>query len=66
MCNSHQSLAVKDIWDLEILNINITLVLDKCKDLAKFARRSEHNKNDLKKECKLKNISFIMPVLGVT
>lgn len=63
-CGIHtMSLAVKDAWNLDILNIKIKDVLEKCRELAKFVRRSEKNKNDLKKECQLKEIRFIMPVL---
>lgn len=63
-CGIHtMALAVKDVWELDILNIKISEVLKMCKELAKFVRRSEHNKNELKKECSIKEIRFIMPVL---
>ena len=63
-CGIHtMSLAVKDVWELKIVNIKVKDVLKKCKELAKFVRRSEINKNDLKEECRLKEVSFRMPVL---
>jgi len=61
-CAIHtMALCVKDIFLLEILTIKVQTCMEKCKELAKFVRRSEHNRNDLRAACKKKEIGFILP-----
>ena len=61
-CAIHtMSLCVKDIFLLEILSIKVQTCMEKCLELAKFVRRSEHNRNELRAACKEKEIGFILP-----
>lgn len=41
------ALCVKDIFQLEILTIKVQTCIWKCKEVAKYVRRSELNRNDL-------------------
>ena len=55
------ALCVKDIFQLEILTIKVQTCIWKCKEVAKYVRRSELNRNDLRDACKTMEIGFIMP-----
>ena len=61
-CNIHtMQLAIEQVFKLKIINIHVDEAMDKCKDLASFVRRSERNKNELKKACQDTETSFKMP-----
>ena len=63
-CNIHtMQLAIIDVFKLDILNIKVDEVMLKCKELAKFVKRSEQNKNELKAACVRTGTKFIMPKL---
>ena len=51
------------MFDLDILNFKVDEVMLKCKQLAKFVRKSEQNKNELKDACEKTGINFIFPKL---
>ena len=55
------ALAVKAIFLIEILTIKVQTCIWKCNEVAKYVRRSEHNRNDLREACKTMEIGFIMP-----
>ena len=54
-------LCIEAVFELQVLNHRLLEIVDKCNECAKFVRRSETNKNDLFKACRLKEISPIMP-----
>ena len=63
-CNIHtMQLAINEVFQLSVIAIKVDEVMDKCKKLAKFVRRSEANKNQLKNACKETGINFSMPKL---
>lgn len=63
-CNIHtMQLAIEEVFKLTIINIHVTEAMDKCHDLATFVRRSELNKNELKKACQHTETNFAMPKL---
>ena len=55
------ALCVKAIFQLEILTVKVQTCISKCNEVAKYVRRSEHNKNELREACKTLRIGFIMP-----
>ena len=59
-------LAINGVFELTILAIEVDEVMDKCKKLAKFVRRSETRKNELKDACKETETNFILPQLPNT
>jgi len=56
-------LAIEQVFKLTIINIHVTEAMTKCHDLATFVRRSELNKNELKKACQHTDTNFAMPKL---
>ena len=63
-CNIHtMQLVIIGVFDLDILNFKVDEVMLKCKQLAKFVRKSEQNKNELKDACEKTGINFIFPKL---
>ena len=66
-CNIHTiQLVINGVFDLAILAIEVGEVMDKCKDLAKFVRRSETRQNELKDACNETETNFILPRLPNT
>ena len=62
-CGIHTlQLSIKDAMKVKIGQIRVREVISKCKEISKLVRRSEGNRDALKKACNQTNTEFILPV----
>ena len=62
-CLHTMQLCVIGIFEMEVLSLKVGDVMDKCKELAKYVRRSEKNRDALRDACTITETNFILIIL---